>query len=143
MVSIVLIILAAICNAVMDKISHHYYRSVFSKRRFNRDWWNPEISWENKYEKYPVTNIININKRKKWMGGIMNYPVQLTDAWHFFKMFQLVFILSAIPLFSSYNLIPNSYFINLLLNILLLGIIYNSTFSLFYKIIFDKNARLF
>jgi hypothetical protein len=42
------ILLAAICNAVMDTITHHWDASIFKQLR-NGMWWDPSISWKNKY----------------------------------------------------------------------------------------------
>lgn len=121
-VSLILIILAATCNAVMDICSHKFNSSVFSK--LNPWWWNAEISWKNKY--------INRNPsegRKKLFWKI-NYPVQLTDAWHFFKMLMLVLICLAVVFYRPV--------FNWWADILYFGTAWNCTFSLFYSKVFVK-----
>lgn len=41
----------------MDKLQFHYDRSIFSEFK-NQQFWNPEISWKNKWEPYkPKTSI--------------------------------------------------------------------------------------
>lgn len=121
MISIILIFLAAICNAVMDVCSFHYYNSVFKNK--NPKYWNPEISWKNKYVDWDKGN----KKRKKIIFNI-NFPVQLTDAWHFFKSSMLLFLISAVVLYKPIH--PE---LNELWSVLILGTVWNVTFSLFYN----------
>jgi hypothetical protein len=130
---IILIILAAICNAVMDKVLYHYFKSIFIKLD-NQQWWDVHSSWQNKYHIDEETGFPDYTKRKKWLWGLMNYPVQLTDAWHFFKMLMLLFIISAAVVYKPFSIFNNG--LDIWINILVLGIIYNSTFSLFFKKIF-------
>lgn len=129
--SFVLLALAAICNAVMDVSDHHYHKSIF--RRFdNRLWWDGEISWKNKY----IDGDFN-KGRVKWYFGL-NKPVQITDAWHFFKMWMIIFICGAIlsALFASFE--PNWWNIPLLF--LGYGVTWNVTFSTFYNRIFKTKG---
>lgn len=83
MISSILIILAAICKAIVDTISHHYYESVFST--FNPKFWNPEISWMNKGKGLKSTLFVAI-----------------TDAWHLFGLLERVFIILAAYLCSDW-----------------------------------------
>ena len=80
MISMILFALAAICNAVGDTLIHHYSTSVFN--RLDSTFWNPAISWRNKY----------VNGQRRKLIGSINYPVQLTDAWHLFKSLMLTFL---------------------------------------------------
>jgi hypothetical protein len=85
MLSIVFFIFAAICNAIMDVSSFHYSKSIFRSNKANfRYWWDGEISWLNKYIDRDF-----LEGRIKWniFGIKINKPVQITDAFHFFKMF--------------------------------------------------------
>jgi hypothetical protein len=68
----ILILLAAICNAVMDVLSFHYHSSIF--RYMNESFWNPEKSWVKKF--IPFTK----------------YRL---DAWHVFKSLMICFLLLA------------------------------------------------
>ncbi len=76
----ILFALAAACNAVGDKLAHHFTSSVF--KNLDPYFWDPMISWKNKW----------VNGKRRKLIGPINYPVQLTDAWHFFKSLMLVFL---------------------------------------------------
>lgn len=65
---ITLLVLAGLFNGVKDKLYFHYDRSLAYRYNWNEKWWNPSLSWENKYK----------NK-------FLKVVVQLSDAWHFFK----------------------------------------------------------
>lgn len=130
---------AAMFNAIMDTISHHFYESIFNKRdkvkwvRF----WNAEISWKNKYVDYDPAK-----GRKKWViikrGSqvflTMNKPVQLTDGWHMMKSLMLVSIIAAVSVEAQTG--------NPFIALILLGIYYNLCFRAFYKVILIKNSKL-
>ena len=115
--SIVFLALAAICNATMDVSVHHYYNSIFS--HLNPYWWNGEISWSSKY-----INKDSKQGRVKWFKNV-NKPVQLTDAFHFFKMWMIVFICLSIVTFTPLTS-PYIMFI-------VYGIVWNTCFSIFYN----------
>lgn len=116
----ILVILASICNAIMDITAHKFHRSVFKK--LNPQYWNPEISWKNKY----VDGDSN-KGRVKWFLNF-DKPVQLTDAWHLFKSLMIIFLCGAIgvaclislPIFESFIIF------------LTVGVVWNLVFSLFY-----------
>lgn len=61
MISILFVILASICNAVMDASSFHYDNSIFNK--LNRKFWDGSISWKNKYIDYDKGD----KRRKKYL----------------------------------------------------------------------------
>jgi hypothetical protein len=123
MVSIILIFFSAICNAVMDVCSFHYQNSIFS--RFNPQWWNPEISWRNKYvDGDPKKGF------KKWFFGLLDYPTFLTDAWHFFKSSMIVLFCAAIVLYKPV-VCP-------LIDFAIIGIVWNLAFNLCYNKFFVK-----
>lgn len=130
MISIILITLAAICNAIMDICSHHYYYSVFT--RFDDKFWNAIHSWANKYiDRDPSKG------RIKWFGGLINKPVQFTDAWHLFKSMMIIFIISAIP-FCPKNELGLDEWMYYLLVIGIGGTTWNLTFNLFYNHLLRK-----
>ena len=122
--------LAALCNAVMDKTNYHYHKSIFTK--FNRVWWDGEISWVNKYVDGDTKK-----GRVKWnvLGFEFDKPVQLTDAFHFFKMWMIIFLALSVV---TFNGVDGGFFewVGLFLAY---GTIWNSTFSIFYEKIFEKN----
>jgi len=123
MISLILVIISGMCNAIVDTISFKYYISIFSK--LNPKFWNPEISWKNKYVDSNVTK-----GRKKLLWKI-NYPVQITDAWHLFKTLGIFLYIFAIVFYSPLTS-------SLLLDVLLLGCFRNLGFSL----LFNKLLRL-
>jgi hypothetical protein len=110
----------------MDTSSHHYHTSILKK--FNPNWWNAEVSWKNKY----VNGDPSLGFRKIWKN--INYPVQLTDCWHFFKTLMIIFLTLSVVTFDS-DLIVESYYY--LLYVGLYGTVWNVVFSLFY----DKILR--
>ena len=123
LVSYLLVMIAAFCNAVMDTCAHHYMSSIFSNEKiFNPNFWNGSISWRNKY--------IDYNKPElgyKKLFWIIPYPVQLTDSWHLFKTIMIFSIIGAVvlyqPIFGIWDYV-------------ILGCLWNVTFTFFYKIIF-------
>lgn len=71
---VIFLILAAVCNALMDTLSHHYSSSIFKYK--NPQFWNPNVSWQ--YAKFlPFTK----------------YRV---DAWHLAKSAMIIFLCFAI-----------------------------------------------
>lgn len=71
-----LVAVSALASAVVDTLSHHYSTSVFS--RFNPLFWNPELSWRNKYKNGDHT------AGPKFFLSTTLFVV-FTDAWHLFK----------------------------------------------------------
>lgn len=57
---------AAVCDAIMDNIKDHWYKSKFNK--LNSDFWNPEVSWKRGYLKGSHYHL---------------------DAWHLFKTIRI------------------------------------------------------
>jgi len=75
--------LAAICNAVMDVLAFKYKYSIFSLR--DQHYWNPSISWRNKYEDKKMSN-------GPAFFGSTTFLVFTTDAWHLFQFLSNSFI---------------------------------------------------
>ena len=77
-----LAILAVAANATMDEIRFHWDRIFeywFPKGKRITKWFNPAISWQNKY--------VSGNKYLTW---ILSSPlVFATDFWHFLKFIML------------------------------------------------------
>ena len=44
MISLLFILLAAVCKACADTVSHHFGRSVFKDK--DPKWWDPSVSWQ-------------------------------------------------------------------------------------------------
>lgn len=133
MISIIFLILASISNSVMDVCSFHYNNSVFNK--LNPKFWNQEISWKSKYKDWDNGD----NRRKKIFGTGINYPVQFTDSWHFFKSLSIVFICISIATFDcNFLAIIESQTLRTIIIIGIYGTAWNVTFSLFYNFILLK-----
>lgn len=136
--------LASICNSIMDTLDHHQESSIFSKFK-NKMWWNFHQGWRNKYiDRDPK------NGRVKWniLGILINKPVQLTDAWHFFKMLMIIFAAISITLaLTNANIIylidfknDLNYILNCIIHMSILAFAWNPIFTLFYhKIWMIKN----
>jgi len=142
---ILLVAVAAACNSVMDTVDHHQGESIFSKMK-NKKWWNQKQGWKNKYIDYDGDIRHGIKPRRvKWsfLGIKFNKPVQLTDSWHFFKMLMIVSMCTAIPIF-PFGIFYLEYtgvgWFNMiwvfLLVVLMLGIVWNFTFSYTYERLF-------
>jgi hypothetical protein len=98
-ISLLLISLAGLSEAIMDTLQFHYEKSIFSKFN-NQYFWNPNISWKNKYlNKDPLQG--------RLFPGSTSLFVFLTDGWHLFKsirtlsLFLGLFILSIIGTFTK------------------------------------------
>lgn len=77
---IILIWVAAIANAVMDTLQHHYSTSIF--KYTNARFWNPRYSHLNKYKGH-----LKVNGPKFF--GSTTFLVWTTDGWH---LFQFIFL---------------------------------------------------
>jgi len=85
------IALAAACNAVMDKTTHHFGSSIF--KNLNPHIWNANVAWRGKYVNGdPTQGRVTISI----LGFTFNKPVQFVDAWHFFKMWMVFFLCLAV-----------------------------------------------
>lgn len=73
---ILLVLLAAICDAAMDVMSFKYNDSIF--KDLNPFRWNPSFSWRNKF-KYRSSQF-----RERFFGSTTIFAF-LTDAWSMFK----------------------------------------------------------
>jgi hypothetical protein len=84
--SILLLILAGISKAVKDRIMTGWSTSKFKQWGFNREWWDNQISWRNKWK----TDGVLVSQKEKFPLS-STVLVFITDAWH---CFDLIFILS-------------------------------------------------
>ncbi len=118
--TILLLVLAGICVAVQDTLQHHYHSSIF--RRLNKQFWNPDLSWKNKYKNGdPI-----LGSRFPFSTTFL---VFLTDGWHLFKGLAWTLMEVAIVI----NL-PVNFFLGLILVKFAVSI----PFHLFYTYIFRK-----
>jgi hypothetical protein len=124
--SLIFWVLASICNSIMDKTNHHYSKSIFVK--LNPMWWNGEISWKNKYIDGDSTlGLRKLFSKSNGLLGKINYPVQLSDAWHFFKTLMIIFLVLSVITFDSSSLTS---FTDYLIIFISYGVIWNIIFSL-------------
>ena len=120
--------LAAICNAVMDTLTHHYDTSIFKNMK-KQKWWNPAVSWTNKY-----TDIVSYKKPRYF--GSTTFLVWTTDAWHFFQFMMLNFvILSGVIMM---NCVTDVLWWENIIIFALLKVVWGVCFELFYKKAFIK-----
>ena len=121
--SILFFILAGASEGVMDTLQFHYDSSRFYNLN-NKTFWNPQISWVNKYKN-------NDPKMGEKFLGSTTIFVGLTDAWHLFKLFRNLSIFTGIFFIA---IIPSS-IITIFIYILIIRIVFGLSFSLFYKIL--------
>lgn len=138
MVSILFFILAAICNAVMDRVAE---RPLFNESIFKGwpKWWDhKDKTWRRKYL-WDVKGKLNIRLGRRKLIGPINYPVQLLDPWHFFKMLMVLFIACSIvtALMSFYD---RTWF-SALVALTLYGLIWNFTFTIFYDWVLKRKGK--
>lgn len=87
--TLLMLMFAASLNAVMDKLQFHYEKSIFASMESYQQWFNPHLSWRNKYlhgdpkqgDAFPLSSTA---------------LVATTDAWHFAKSLWIDCILLAI-----------------------------------------------
>ena len=120
-----LVSLAAVAEAIMDKIQFHYDKSIFCDKSVNQLFWDPRESWKNKWKADLKT--------EKFLGSSTIF-VFTTDAWHFFKFIRtsLLFIGLGIIAWQVES------FINLILLIALARTIFGIAFTLGFDKIFKK-----
>ena len=121
--------LAAICNAIMDTITHHWDESIFAENKGiitrREQWWNPDYSWKNKY--------VDKDPRKPIRKIFKSFDIPFTDAWHTFKSLMIIFlVVSLVFSWCSGPPLLNIWWVYLL-DFILLGVIWNTIFNLFYN----------
>jgi len=134
-VSLLFFALAAICNSMMDTLQFHWYKFRWNNN-VNDKWWNPSISWKNKYiDNDPSKEL----KFKFPFGGLSNF----LDAWHFFKMTSIFFMVFAILTFPFSNQITffDSYFWSQTIWCCMFGAAWIFPFNLFFNKIFVVNKK--
>jgi len=120
-IGLLFFILASICEAIMDILQFHYITSPFKKFK-NNVFWDPEVSWRNKYKDGDP------NKGPRFIGSDTIF-VGLTDAWHLFKMFRTLFIFLGV----LFLLLQFSTFWISIIVTALLRIFFGIGFTIFYE----------
>lgn len=112
MITTILIIIASICNAIMDIIRFRFNESIF--RNLNPNYFNPNVSY--------------LNQNNIWYKVLKQAP----DLWHNAKSLMIICICVAISIEGKLL------FESVWLNIIYLGIVWNIVFNVFYNIILRK-----
>ena len=129
MTSILFIILAAICNAIMDNVLFHYYKSIFKNSRWEQ-WAIADISWMNKWKNGDITQ----GERFPFSSTIF---VWTTDLWHFAQSFMITFFV-LVAIFYSPIISFDNYIIEVVVNVVIFKAIFSLTFELFLSKILVK-----
>jgi hypothetical protein len=84
--SLIAIFFAGFSEGIMDKLQFHYHKSKFKNYK-NQNFWDPSISWSNKWSNHDPKN-------GPAFFGSSTFLVFLTDSWHLFKFLKntLIFI---------------------------------------------------
>jgi hypothetical protein len=89
--SIIFIILASMCNALMDTLSTRYDVSIFRNFK-NQQFWDWRISWKNKWKNGNIRNGESFFLSSTMLSA-------LTDGWHLAKGLMLGFISLAVVMY--------------------------------------------
>lgn len=122
MISLILIFVAALCNAIMDVLDFKFNASIFSLCK-NQSWIDPSISWKNKWKNGDYT------QGEKFFGS-STFLVFVTDLWHFSKFMMLLLIMCAIVFYKP--------IVNVWVDILILYCVFTITFEILYSKVFVK-----
>jgi len=85
----ILLCIAAIANSIMDTLVHHFDVSIFARK--NTLFWNPDLSWKNKYKNGSPA------QGARFPGSTTLF-VFVTDGWHLFKFVMLNSYLLAVTI---------------------------------------------
>ena len=102
----------------MDKLSFHFHKSVFNG--LDANFWDPSVSWQH-------AKIIPFTKYK-------------VDAWHLFKSGMIIFICMGLMFAYMSNGIADFNILSFTVILLVLGVLWNATFNLFFNHLLAKNV---
>jgi len=118
-------VLAGLSEAIMDTLQFHYSSSRFYHLK-NKLFWNPEISWKNKYKNGDPT------EGSKFPFST-NLLVGLTDAWHLFKLLRTFFIFAGIFFIFICCQTPLHCLIYVIISRVLFGVSFSLSFDYLFK----------
>lgn len=118
-----LIAFAGVSEAIMDKVQFHYDKSIFSDPKYKQIFWNPDLSWVNKWK--------DSSAREEKFAGSSTIFVFTTDAWHLFKFYRNSALFVGLPL-----LFLNP--MHIIISMVIARIIYGLSFTLFFDKILKK-----
>lgn len=90
------LICGGLFKGLSDLLIHHYDRSIFPKIGEKAWFWNPRLSWRNKWKDGKKEN------GEKFPGSSTIF-VALTDAWHLSEFFRFAFLRLAMILVASFH----------------------------------------
>jgi hypothetical protein len=95
--SYALLLIAGAFNGIMDLVQHHFKYSVFNYESiYNRQFWDPSVSWKNKWK-----DGHQMYGEKFWKSS--TWFVFTTDGWHLMKFFMIKAILLAVVFHDGFN----------------------------------------
>ncbi len=131
MLSILFFILAGASNAIMDKISFHWDRSIFKGTKFEQ-WANPKISYKNKWK-----NKSNSLDGERFPGSSTIF-VWTTDLWHFAQSFMITFFVLGVLSYDGIVNIGDLYILNLIIDYVILKMAFSISFEIFWSKVLEK-----
>ena len=133
-ISLILVFIGYSSKWCMDTLIFHYDKSIF-KTFNNQDYWNPILSWDNKYV-----------RESRFLVWIFKNPlVWTTDAWHLFQFFylnSLIFVISLLlstiidlQILLSFIIKPmmDYQLLIFIISFLIIRLVYSITGLIFYK----------
>lgn len=136
-ISILLVIIAGASKGVSDTISHHFSKSIFTNEKiFTKEYWNPTLSWKNKYKERGDSFIYNLIE--KLDNTIL---VRFTDAWHCFNSMIYWSLLSVIIIQPKLPEWLDDVYLTNVINFTIAFSLFAGSFMLFYYKVLIKKSR--
>jgi len=120
MLSLFFVILAGICNSIMDTVQFRYHSIRFKK--LNERWWDPKISWHNKWKNGDP------EQGEKYFGS-STFLILFTDAWHFVQSLMILCFSLAIVLYSPMTIV----WIDAIIYYIVFGLIFELFWSYIWR----------
>jgi len=133
MLSLILVLFAGACKAIMDTVDFHWGTSIFSKIKSKkwRMWANQSEGWKNKYKNRD-------QKQGPAFWGSTTFFVWVTDLWHFSQMFMFWALMLAIVFFQP---ITNFTWETWWITAIILKIAFSASFELFFSYLLVKKKK--
>lgn len=122
-ISVIFLCLAAILDAIQDTLKSKFNTSIFKNLG---TWWNPELSWVNKWA-------VGSTTKERFLASSTIF-VFITDAWHFFKMLMLFCMFTSIVTYA----IQNYTIIIMIMHLIIFSIVWGIFFEITYRILNKK-----
>lgn len=124
-IGFLLFVLSGLFESVMDTLQFHYEKSKFFHFK-NQMFWDPKISWRNKYK-----DGTPLGGEKFFLSTTLF--VGVTDAWHLFKLLRTLTIFAGI----YFLFIPCGTKSECLLFVIIARILFGLSFTLFFRLFED------